>query len=122
MHSLNICVMCVLYMSCVADTLSKTAIPETSTVKPSLHTSGERPQIVTLKSHNTISDGAETHRTVLTQGTSDQTDEINQLIDTIVDSGSLPYFKIAYLCLTPQQERTEMFKRILADIHKTQGT
>ena len=112
-------------LSCVessSDTLKTTALPETSTVKPSLHTSGERPQIMTLNSHNTVSDGAETHRTVLTQGTSDQTGEINQLIDYIVDSGSFPYSKIAFLCLTPQQERTEMFKRILADIHKTRGT
>jgi len=105
-----------------ADTLRKTTTPETSTVKPSLHTSGERPQIMTLKSHSSVSDEAEALHTVLTQDTNNLSDEINQLIDYIVDSGSFPYPKIAFLCLTPQQQRTEMFKRILAETDKAQGT
>ena len=123
-HMYSIHSVCIQYMSSLespADTLRKTATHE-KTVKPSLHTSGERLQIMTLKSHSTVSDEPDALHTALTQDTNSLSDEINQLIDYIVDSGSFPYPKIAFLCLTPQQQRTEMFKRILAEHDKARGT
>jgi len=77
---------------------------------------------MTLKSHSAVSSEAETHHTILTQDGSTHFDEINQLVEHIVDSGLFSYAQIALLCLTPQQERTEMFKRILAESEKARGT
>ena len=110
----NVCVSCV---EPSAVTLSKAVTLASSTGKPSLHTSGEKPQIMTLK----LSDVPENLHTKLTQSTGNHSDEVNQLIDLIVGNGLLSYSKIAHLCLTPLQERTELFKRILMESYRTQG-
>ena len=96
----------------------------TASAKPIHPTTKEKPPLATLHSLNTKSSVPENIHGMLQAGVGagDQSDDgLNQLIDFIVGSNLFSYTEIAYLCLTPQQERTKMLMEILAKIKESQG-
>jgi len=94
----------------------------TATAKPIYPTRKEKPPIATLHTKSDVVTNLQLSLTQAGMGSSNQSDDdLNQLIDFIVGSKLFSYSEIAYLCLTPQQERTEMLMAILAKIKESKG-